>query len=64
MAQMLEAAVESIELEHVDEALADLVSTYNDDYAFFQSRCKKVPISYSTAEGSVSAVVPLGVFRL
>src|SRR5580700_10254676 len=49
---MLEAAVESIELEHVDDVLAELVPTFQTDYQEFRSRCKKDQISYSTAAGA------------
>ncbi len=52
---MLEAAVESIELEHVDDVLAELVPTFQTDYEEFRSRCKKDAISYSTAAGGTTA---------
>ena len=51
---MLEAAVESIELEEVDGKIAELVPLFEDDLAFFEKRAKKVPISYSTAAGATT----------
>jgi hypothetical protein len=51
---MNEAAVESIELEAVDDKIAELVPLFDGDYTFFRKRAKKVPISYSTAAGGTT----------
>jgi hypothetical protein len=51
---MTEAAVESIELESVDDKIAELVPLFDGDYTFFRKRAKKTPISYSTAAGSTT----------
>jgi hypothetical protein len=51
---MTEAAVESIELEAVDDKIAELVPLFDGDYTFFRKRAKKVPISYSTAAGGTT----------
>jgi hypothetical protein len=49
-----EAAVESIELEAVDDKIAELVPLFDSDYNFFKKRAKKKPISYSTAAGGTT----------
>jgi len=51
---MNEAAVESIELEQVNDKIAELVPLYDDDYNFFRKRAEKKPISYSTAAGGTT----------
>lgn len=51
---MLEASVESIELEAVDDKIAELVTTYDSDYTFFRERAKKDPIAFATAAAGTS----------
>lgn len=51
---MNEAAVESIELEAVDDKIAELVPLFDGDYTFFRKRAKKAQISYSTEAGSTA----------
>lgn len=51
---MTESAVQSIELEAVDDKIAELVTTYDDDYNFFRKRAKKVPIANETSAGGTA----------
>src|SRR5580700_5773277 len=51
---MLEAAVQSIELEQLDEKIAELVPTFDGDYNFFRKRAKKVQISNETSGGGTT----------
>lgn len=51
---MLEAAVQSIELEAVDQMLADTVATYDNAYTFARENFKKEEIANATAAGSTT----------